>query len=42
VPGGVGPITNAILLEHLVRAARDQANGATKRVPRRVSATAQA
>jgi methylenetetrahydrofolate dehydrogenase (NADP+)/methenyltetrahydrofolate cyclohydrolase len=27
VPGGVGPLTNAILLTHLVRAARDQANG---------------
>jgi methylenetetrahydrofolate dehydrogenase (NADP+)/methenyltetrahydrofolate cyclohydrolase len=36
VPGGVGPITNAILLEHLVRAARDQANGARRRAPRRV------
>jgi methylenetetrahydrofolate dehydrogenase (NADP+)/methenyltetrahydrofolate cyclohydrolase len=30
VPGGVGPLTNAILLSHLVRAARDQALG---RVP---------
>ena len=30
VPGGVGPLTNAILLTHLVRAARDQARG---RVP---------
>ncbi len=30
VPGGVGPLTNAILLTHLVRAARD---GATGRVP---------
>ena len=27
VPGGVGPLTNAILLTHLVRAARDGANG---------------
>ena len=27
VPGGVGPLTNAILLTHLVRAARDQAKG---------------
>lgn len=26
VPGGVGPLTNAILLTHLMRAARDQAN----------------
>ncbi len=24
VPGGVGPVTNAILMEHLIRAARDQ------------------
>jgi methylenetetrahydrofolate dehydrogenase (NADP+) / methenyltetrahydrofolate cyclohydrolase len=30
VPGGVGPLTNAILLTHLMRAARDQASG---RVP---------
>ncbi len=30
VPGGVGPLTNAILLTHLMRAARDQAQG---RVP---------
>jgi methylenetetrahydrofolate dehydrogenase (NADP+)/methenyltetrahydrofolate cyclohydrolase len=30
VPGGVGPLTNAILLTHLVRAARDHATG---RVP---------
>jgi methylenetetrahydrofolate dehydrogenase (NADP+)/methenyltetrahydrofolate cyclohydrolase len=27
VPGGVGPLTNAILLTHLVQAARDQAKG---------------
>jgi methylenetetrahydrofolate dehydrogenase (NADP+) / methenyltetrahydrofolate cyclohydrolase len=27
VPGGVGPLTNAILLAHLMRAARDQAQG---------------
>jgi methylenetetrahydrofolate dehydrogenase (NADP+) / methenyltetrahydrofolate cyclohydrolase len=27
VPGGVGPLTNAILLTHLARAARDQATG---------------
>jgi methylenetetrahydrofolate dehydrogenase (NADP+)/methenyltetrahydrofolate cyclohydrolase len=27
VPGGVGPLTNAILLTHLMRAARDQAEG---------------
>jgi methylenetetrahydrofolate dehydrogenase (NADP+)/methenyltetrahydrofolate cyclohydrolase len=42
VPGGVGPITNAILLEHLVRAARNQANGALRRSPRKVAATARA
>jgi methylenetetrahydrofolate dehydrogenase (NADP+)/methenyltetrahydrofolate cyclohydrolase len=29
VPGGVGPLTNAILLTHLVRAARHQATGQT-------------
>lgn len=28
VPGGLGPLTNAILLGHLVQAARKQANGA--------------
>ena len=27
VPGGVGPLTNAILLTHLVQAARAQARG---------------
>ena len=27
VPGGVGPLTNAILLTHLMHAARDQAEG---------------
>src|SRR4051794_10316843 len=27
VPGGVGPLTNAILLRHLMEAARDQASG---------------
>jgi methylenetetrahydrofolate dehydrogenase (NADP+) / methenyltetrahydrofolate cyclohydrolase len=27
VPGGVGPLTNAILLSHLIHAARDQAEG---------------
>jgi methylenetetrahydrofolate dehydrogenase (NADP+)/methenyltetrahydrofolate cyclohydrolase len=27
VPGGVGPLTNAVLLEHLLRAARWQATG---------------
>ena len=27
VPGGVGPLTNAILLEHLIRAARWQRSG---------------
>ena len=29
VPGGVGPLTNAILLTHLVQAARNQAEGRT-------------
>ena len=29
VPGGVGPLTNALLLTHLVRAARNQAEGRT-------------
>ena len=41
VPGGVGPLTNAILLTHLVRAARDQANGprpAGRALPRRCHA----
>jgi methylenetetrahydrofolate dehydrogenase (NADP+)/methenyltetrahydrofolate cyclohydrolase len=28
VPGGVGPVTNALLLTHLVRAAQDQAQAA--------------
>jgi methylenetetrahydrofolate dehydrogenase (NADP+)/methenyltetrahydrofolate cyclohydrolase len=27
VPGGVGPLTNAVLLEHLLRAARWQQTG---------------
>jgi methylenetetrahydrofolate dehydrogenase (NADP+)/methenyltetrahydrofolate cyclohydrolase len=31
VPGGVGPLTNALLLSHLLRAARDQAERATSR-----------
>jgi methylenetetrahydrofolate dehydrogenase (NADP+)/methenyltetrahydrofolate cyclohydrolase len=31
VPGGVGPVTNALLLTHLVRAAQDQAQAATGR-----------
>ena len=39
VPGGVGPITNAILLQHLLRAARDQVESPTdrrlRRAPRR-------
>jgi methylenetetrahydrofolate dehydrogenase (NADP+)/methenyltetrahydrofolate cyclohydrolase len=30
VPGGVGPLTNALLLAHLVRAAQTQAAGATE------------
>jgi methylenetetrahydrofolate dehydrogenase (NADP+)/methenyltetrahydrofolate cyclohydrolase len=29
VPGGVGPLTNAILLTHLMQAARNQAEGRT-------------
>jgi methylenetetrahydrofolate dehydrogenase (NADP+)/methenyltetrahydrofolate cyclohydrolase len=29
VPGGVGPVTNALLLTHLVRAAQDQAHAGT-------------
>ena len=35
VPGGVGPITNAILLQHLLRAARDQVEGPPDRRLRR-------
>ena len=31
VPGGVGPVTNALLLTHLVHAAQDQADAATGR-----------
>lgn len=31
VPGGVGPVTNALLLTHLVRAAQDQAASAASR-----------
>jgi len=31
VPGGVGPVTNALLLTHLVRAAQDQAQAAGAR-----------
>jgi methylenetetrahydrofolate dehydrogenase (NADP+)/methenyltetrahydrofolate cyclohydrolase len=27
VPGGVGPVTNAVLVEHLIRAARWQETG---------------
>jgi methylenetetrahydrofolate dehydrogenase (NADP+) / methenyltetrahydrofolate cyclohydrolase len=35
VPGGVGPVTSALLLTHVMRAARDQAAGAESReVPR--------
>jgi uncharacterized protein (DUF2342 family) len=29
VPGGIGPLTNALLLAHLVRAANGQADAAT-------------
>jgi len=35
VPGGVGPITNAILLQHLLRAARDQVEAPPDRRLRR-------
>ena len=38
VPGGVGPVTNAILVDHLVRAARAQAEGSIRWPPRRPSA----
>jgi methylenetetrahydrofolate dehydrogenase (NADP+) / methenyltetrahydrofolate cyclohydrolase len=31
VPGGVGPVTNALLLTHLVHAAQDQADAAAGR-----------
>ncbi len=31
VPGGVGPVTNALLMSHLLRAARDQARRAQSR-----------
>jgi methylenetetrahydrofolate dehydrogenase (NADP+)/methenyltetrahydrofolate cyclohydrolase len=31
VPGGVGPLTNALLLSHLLRAATDQADSAAQR-----------
>jgi methylenetetrahydrofolate dehydrogenase (NADP+) / methenyltetrahydrofolate cyclohydrolase len=31
VPGGVGPLTNALLLSHLLRAATDQAEGSERR-----------
>jgi 5,10-methylene-tetrahydrofolate dehydrogenase/methenyl tetrahydrofolate cyclohydrolase len=27
VPGGIGPVTNAVLMDHLVRAVRAQAAG---------------
>jgi methylenetetrahydrofolate dehydrogenase (NADP+)/methenyltetrahydrofolate cyclohydrolase len=39
VPGGVGPVTNAVLLEHLVRAARAQLE-AGERMPGDAGATA--
>ena len=32
VPGGVGPVTNALLLTHLVRAAQDQAQAGGSRI----------
>jgi 5,10-methylene-tetrahydrofolate dehydrogenase/methenyl tetrahydrofolate cyclohydrolase len=31
VPGGVGPLTNALLLSHLLRAATDQAESVAQR-----------
>ncbi len=34
VPGGVGPLTNALLLTHLLRAATDQAERSPGRAPR--------
>lgn len=40
VPGGVGPVTNAILVEHLVRAARAQADGSIHWPARRTSGVA--
>jgi methylenetetrahydrofolate dehydrogenase (NADP+)/methenyltetrahydrofolate cyclohydrolase len=39
VPGGVGPVTNALLMTHLVRAAREQAD-ATGHPPRTIPAAA--
>jgi methylenetetrahydrofolate dehydrogenase (NADP+)/methenyltetrahydrofolate cyclohydrolase len=33
VPGGVGPLTNALLLSHLLRAATDQAERAARHTP---------
>ena len=38
VPGGVGPLTNALLLTHLLRAATDQAERARGRRRRRTGA----
>ena len=35
VPGGVGPVTNAVLMDHLVRAARTQLGDPSSRRHRR-------
>jgi len=37
VPGGVGPLTNALLLSHLLRAATDQAERGAGTAPRRAT-----
>jgi methylenetetrahydrofolate dehydrogenase (NADP+)/methenyltetrahydrofolate cyclohydrolase len=39
VPGGVGPLTNALLLSHLVRAAERQAEGMHRPAPASIPAT---
>lgn len=37
VPGGLGPVTNAILMQHVVRAARELARGSARRTLRAVT-----
>ena len=37
VPGGVGPLTNALLLSHLLRAATDQAERAARQTAAEVA-----
>jgi methylenetetrahydrofolate dehydrogenase (NADP+) / methenyltetrahydrofolate cyclohydrolase len=37
VPGGLGPVTNAILMQHVVRAARELARGSGRRTLRAVT-----